>query len=86
MTLLLFLVAFTAFVFLGINLLPNAPADPSGFVTSFGYIFGVLRSFDWILPVNDIFICLGIVITTVIATAVFQVMIFTIKIVRGGTS
>jgi len=86
MTTAIFLSLFFAFFVAVLNWLPDADATNSIFLTSFDFIVGAMKSWNWLFPINELFVAVGIVIAyEVIVWSWFHVLVPVMRIVRGST-
>lgn len=86
MTFAIFLSLFSVFVFAVLNILPAMPVTPTGFLSSFTYLVGLMKSFDWIIPFTDVWICISLILGAIVARWLWRATVFVITMVRGGTS
>jgi len=83
MTFAIFIVLFVIFFFAGINLLPAMPSNVSAFQESITNIIGILKAWNFILPVSDLFVCVAIITVASIALWTLKLTKWLIGVVRG---
>jgi len=84
MTFALFFIAFITFFIAIIANLPAMPADVTAFTNSFTTIVATVKSYNFLFPITELFICIGIITTALIAFWTIKVVKWTIAIVRGS--
>jgi len=86
MTTAIFLILFFAFFVAVLNWLPLADSADSFFLTSFTYFFGIMKSWNWLFPITELFYCVGILIAyEILVWGWFKVLAPVTRIIRGGT-
>lgn len=85
MTLILFLIAFFALLIAGLNLLPvgSLPAEIS---TSFETLVGTMKAWEFLLPINTLFLALVFVVSVDLALLGWWIIKWMITLVRGGSA
>jgi len=73
-------------LFVGLlNFLPVAQSLPSEFASSIIYVIGTMKAWDFLLPITELFVCVGIVVTYEVAIWTYlHVAIPVVKFVRGS--
>lgn len=84
MTFALFFIAFIAFFVAIIAGLPPMPVDTTTFSNSFTTIIATVKSYNFLFPITELFICVSIITTALIAFWTIKVVKWTIAIVRGS--
>jgi len=86
MTTLVFLALFFAFLIAVLNWLPVATPANSILVSSWSYFVGTMKAWNWLLPINELFICVGIVVAyETLMWSWFHVLAPVTKLIRGTT-
>jgi len=63
MTFAIFIVLVFGLFIAGLNILPTGGASVEAFTDGFSLIVGTMKAWDFLLPISEMFICLGIVVT-----------------------
>jgi len=85
MTTAIFLILFFALFVAVLNWLPVATATNSAFLTSIATMVGYVKSWDFLFPITELFICVGIVVGFEVIVWGWNVMTWVLKKVRGAT-
>jgi len=86
MTTAIFLILFFAFFVAFLNFLPVATPANSLLVSSWGYLIGNLKAWNWLFPITELLICVGIVIAyEILVWTYFHVLIPIVRVIRGTT-
>jgi len=84
MTFALFFIAFITFFIAIIANLPAMPADVTTFTNSFTTVIATVKSYNFLFPITELFICVSIITTALIAFWTIKVVKWVIAIVRGS--
>jgi len=85
MTTAIFLILFFVFFVAVLNALPLAGATTPAFITAIGTFVGYMKAWNFLFPISELFICVGIVVTFEISVWGWHVMLWVLKKVRGAT-
>jgi len=86
MTTAIFLILFFGFFIGVLNWLPDADSANSLLVSSWQFLIGNLKAWNWLIPVNELIVCVGIVIAyEILRWSWFHVLIPVTKMLRGTT-
>jgi len=86
MTTAIFLILFFAFLVAVLNWLPDAGSLSDNFINSYSSIIGTMKAWNFILPINELLICVGFVIAyEILMWSWFKVLGPITRIIRGGT-
>jgi len=86
MTLLLFLIAFTAFILIALNLLPIAGPMPTGLSSSITSLYHLLWGWNLIFPVPTLLLVLAIGLAYHYHVYLYHLIARIFGWIRGGTS
>lgn len=86
MTTAIFLILFFSFFIAVLNYLPVASATTPAFIVAIGTLVGYMKAWNFLFPIIELFICVGIVVTFEIFVWTWHVLLWIIKKVRGATS
>lgn len=75
--------AFYLFLVAGLNYLPPAQPLPSEFVSGIELMFRYLRGLNFIVPIDQIFSALSVVLAYIAIVWVFEIVIWVIHMYRG---
>lgn len=86
MTFALFISLFLALFIAVLNFLPTAaplsPAVSSGFVL----VIGFMKEWNWLFPITELFICVGVVLSYEILFWSWRALLGTAHLIRGTQS
>lgn len=85
MTTAIFLLLFFGLFIAVLNFLPTAGATTPAFVSAIITFVGYMKAWDFLFPVTEIFVCVGIVVSFEIVVWTWHVLVFVLKKVRGAT-
>jgi len=86
MTTAIFLILFFAFFVAILNWLPVAVASNSLLVSSWSFFIGNIKAWNWLLPINELFVCVAIVVAyETLMWTWFHVLIPVTRMIRGST-
>lgn len=86
MTLLLFFIAFTSFLLIALNLLPDASPLSANFIDGFTSIVASMKAWDSIFPITQLLQVVALIATFHIAMLLFKMVRWSIHLVRGHAS
>jgi len=86
MTTAIFLLLFFGFFIAVLNALPAADVANSELLNSIYYFVGIMKAWNWLFPISELFICVGIVIAyEILIWTWFHVLVPVTKLIRGTT-
>jgi len=86
MTTLIFLTLFFIFLIAVIGYFPDADPANSVLVSCLSYLIGNMKAWNWLLPINELLVCVGIIVAyEIIIWTWFHVLAPITKIIRGTT-
>jgi len=86
MTTAIFLILFFALFVAVLNFLPVASATTPAFITSIGTLVGYMKAWDFLFPISELFICVGIVVGFEVIVWSWNALTWVLKKVRGATT
>jgi len=85
MTTAIFLILFFALFVAVLNFTPLAGATTPAFITSISTFIGYTKAWNFLFPITELLICVGIVVGFEIIVWTWHVLVFILKKVRGAT-
>jgi len=85
MTTLVFLVLFFAFFIGVLNYLPLAGTTVPAFTSAITTMVGYMKSWNFLFPMTELFVCVGIVVAFEVIVWGWHVMLWVTKKIRGAT-
>jgi len=86
MTFAIFIILFLLFLIAVLNFLPVAGVLTPGFSSSLGIIVGYMKSWNFLLPINELLICVAIIVAYELIVWLWRVLKYVLHLIRGGTS
>jgi len=85
MTFAIFIVLILGLFIAGLNVLPTAASLGFSFEPAVETLIGYMNAWNWMFPVHELLICVGIVIAYEVAVWVWHVLWRVIKFIRGSS-
>jgi len=86
MTFAIFIVLFLG-LFIGVlNVLPTAAILSTTITSSIGVIIGYMKAWDFLFPITELFIAVGVIFTFELTVWFWHVMVKVLHFIRGGNA
>lgn len=87
MTFAIFIFLFLALLLTGLNLLPEAQPISENIQAGLEMIIGYMMAWNFLIPINELLICVGIIITIEFSIWFWKALKWVFNIIRGtGTN
>ena len=86
MTFAIFFILFLGLFIVVLNILPVAGALSPAIASSISLIIGYMKAWNFLLPIDTLFICVGTVLTFHIAVWGWQALKWVVSVLRGNQS
>jgi len=86
MTFAIYIVLFLSFFIAVLNFLPLAGTLPVAISSSITLVVGYMKAWNFLLPISDIFICVGILTTYYLLVWFWHALKYVVSIIRGNQS
>lgn len=84
MTFAIFIIIFLALFLAVLNALPVADTLPTAFTTSVDTIVGYMLSWNFLIPIQELLFCVGIIIVVELSIWFWKAFKWLLHIIRGG--
>lgn len=86
MTFAIFIIVFLALFLAVLNVLPVASPLPTAFVTSVDSIVGYMMSWNFLIPIQELLFCVGIIIGVEVSIWFWKAFKWLLHIIRGNSN